>query len=86
MNNILQRVEQVFNEKTLIGNNDFTEDEYSLMVDSVGTLCDNYDKNSYKLIFATLVEIAKRWKQSDTTENEEENSGYWDYVFKTLFG
>ncbi|MCX6250352.1 MAG: hypothetical protein NTX61_06330 [Bacteroidetes bacterium] len=86
MNNILQRVEQVFNEKTLIGNHDFTEDEYSLMVDSVGTLCDNYDKNSYKLIFATLVEIAKRWKQSDTTENEEENSGYWDYVFKTLFG
>jgi len=86
MNNILQRVEQVFNENSLIGNNDFTEDEYPLMVDSVGTLCDNFDKNSYKLIFATLVEIAKRWKQSDTTENDEENSGYWDYVFKTLFG
>jgi len=86
MNNILQRIEQVFNEKTLIGNNDFTEDEYSLMVDSVGTLCDNFDENSYKLIFTTLVEIAKRWKQSDTTENDEENSGYWDYVFKILFG
>ena len=86
MNNILQRVEQVFNDKKLIGNHDFTEDEYSSMVDYVGTLYDNFDKNSYKLIFTTLVEIAKRWKQSDTTENDEENNGYWDYVFKTLFG
>ena len=86
MNIILQCVEQVFNENTLIGNHDFTEDEYSLMVDSVGTLCDDFDNKSYKLIFATLVEIAKRWKQSDTIENDEENCGYWDYVFKTLFG
>lgn len=86
MNNILQLVEQVFNEKKLIGNHDFTEDEYSLMVDAVCTLRENFDKNFYKLIFATLVEIAKRWKQSDTTENDEENIGYWDYVFKTLFG
>ncbi|MDD4110385.1 MAG: hypothetical protein PHS54_02400 [Clostridia bacterium] len=86
MNNILQCVEQVFNEKTLIGNHDFTENEYSLMVDSVGALGDKFEKKSYKLIFATLVEIAKRWKQSDTTENDEENRGYWDYVFKTLFG
>ena len=86
MNNILQRVEQVFKEKRLIGNHDFTEDEYSSMVDYVGALYDNFDKNSYKLIFTTLVEIAKRWKQTDTTENNEENSGYWDFVFKTLFG
>lgn len=84
MNFILQHVEPVFNENTLIGNHDFTEDEYSLMVDSVGALCDNFDKNSYKLIFATLVEIAKRWKQSDNTKDDEENNGYWDYVFKTL--
>jgi hypothetical protein len=85
MNVFLQRVEQVFNENPLIGNYDFTEDEYSLMVDSVGKLHDNFDKNSYKLIFATLVEIAKRWKQSDAHETEEENNGYWEYVFKILF-
>ena len=42
MNTIHQCVEQVFNEKTLIGNHDFTEDEYSLMVDSVGALCDDF--------------------------------------------
>ena len=86
MNDTLQRVEQVFNEHKLLGNHDFTEDEYSLMMDSVGTLYNSFDKNSYKLIFAALVEIAKRWKQSDTVENDQEDSGYWHYVFKTLFG
>ena len=86
MNNILQCVEQVFNEKKLIGNHDFTEDEYSLMVDAVCTLSDNFDKNSYKLVFTTLVEIAKRWKHSDSTTIDDENCGYWEYVFKTLFG
>ena len=86
MINIFSSVEQVFSEKILIGNHDFTEDEYSLMVDSVGTLYDNFDKTSYKVIFATLVEIAKRWRHADITENDEENSGYWDHVFKTLFG
>ena len=86
MNEIIQTIEQVFKEHKLLGNHDFTEDEYSLMLDYVGKLCDNIDKNYYKLIFATLVEIAKRWKQSDNTENGEEDSGYWDYVFKTLYG
>jgi len=83
---ILQHVEQVFNEEKLIGNHDFTEDEYSLMVDSIGALYESFDRNHFKLIFATLVEIAKRWKQSDTILNDEENCGYWEYVFKTLFG
>lgn len=86
MKDLLLHVEQVFNEYKLIGNHDFTEDEYSLMVDAVSNLHDNFDKNSYKLIFATLVEIAKRWKQSDSTENDDENRGYWEFVFKTLFG
>ena len=72
MNNILLCVEQVFNEKKLIGNHDYTEDEYSLMVDAVCTLRDNFDKNSYKLVFTTLVEIAKRWKHSDSTTNDDE--------------
>lgn len=86
MNNILHIIDKVFNDRTLIGNHDFTEDEYSLMIDTVEELCDKIDKNSYKLIFTTLIEIAKRWKQSDTTEIEEDNIGYWAFVFKTLFG
>lgn len=86
MEDIIQQIENVFAKHKLIGNKDFSEDEYALMVDYVSTLSDNFDKDSYKLIFATLVSIAKRWRQSDTAGNDEENCGYWDYVFKTLFG
>ncbi|GHT54974.1 hypothetical protein AGMMS49982_20410 [Bacteroidia bacterium] len=85
MDNILQQIEKVVGEHKLLGYHDFTEDEYSLMVDSVYNLCDNFDKHSYKLIFATLIEIAKRWKQSNTATNDDENNGYWNYVFKTIF-
>ena len=85
MKDILQRVEKVFNENILIGNHDFTEDEYSMMLEHVGILSNNFDNSYHKLIFATLVEIAKRWKQTDISESEDENSGYWGYVFKVLF-
>lgn len=88
MDNILQHIEQVFNvyENKLIGNFDFTEDEYSLMVDSVAALGENFDKGSHKLIFATLVEIAKRWKDTDVIDESDENLGFWNFIFKTLTG
>lgn len=90
--NINNIVEQVFNENKLIGNHDFTDDEYSWMVDYVSDLSyrlifgyiDNIDKIDYKLIFATLVEIAKRWKDTDIVEDSEENSGFWCFIFKIL--
>lgn len=86
MDNILTHIEQIFDQEILIGNHDFTENEYSFMIDYVGVLGDNFEKKHYKLIFITLVEIAKRWKQCSVEEEvEEENHGYWDYVFKTLF-
>ena len=86
MEDIFRQIENVFDKYKLIGNKDFSEDEYAFMVDYVSMLSDHFDKDSYKLIFATLVSIAKRWRQSDTAGNDEENSGYWEYVFKTLFG
>lgn len=86
MKDILQHIEKVFNENKLIGNYDFTEEEYSLMIENVRQFSfGSVESKSYKLIFATLVEIAKRWRQSDVSNIEEENSGYWDYVFKILF-
>lgn len=86
MSEILQQIEKTFSENKLIGNHDFTESEYSLMLDEVRKYRLDFVENfPRKLIFATLVEIAKRWKQHDTIENDEENSGYWDYVFKVLF-
>lgn len=87
MKDILELIEKVFNENKLIGNYEFSELEYSIMIENVRkSSFNNIEKQSYKLIFATLVEIAKRWRQSNSIEEEEENSGYWDYVFYVIFG
>jgi hypothetical protein len=75
-------------EHKLIGNYDFSDEKYSVMVDEVGCLCQNknFQETDCKLIFLTLVEIAKRWKEIENEENSEENSGFWRFVFKTLTG
>jgi hypothetical protein len=89
-NKILSIIENGFADKEhkLIGNQDFTDEEYSAMVDVVGNLCRNnsFQKTDHKLIFLTLVEIAKRWKETENEDNNEENSGFWCFVFKTLTG
>ena len=86
MEDIFQKIENVFAKHKLIGNKDFSEDEYAFMVDYVSELTDPFDKDSYKLIFATLVEIAKRWKDADIVEESDENLGFWSFIFKTLTG
>lgn len=87
MKEFIEHIDEVFNENVLIGNHDFTDSDYSLMLKSVAELSKNqFERKLYKLIFATLVEIAKRWRQSNSIDEEEENSGYWEYVFCALFG
>ena len=89
MNEMLQHIEKIFNENRLIGNHDFPEEEYSLMLKYVGEffeLNEKFDIKQYNIVFATLVEITKRWKESDTNEDSEENSRFWSFVFKTLTG
>jgi len=86
MEDIFQKIENVFAKHKLIGNKDFSEDEYAFMVDYVSELTDPFDKDSYKLIFTTLVEIAKRWKDADIVEESDENLGFWNFIFKTLTG
>jgi hypothetical protein len=88
MNNIRQHIDQIFTEHKLLGNQDFTASEYSAMVDAVGKLCQNnpFRKTDYKFIVFTLVEIAKRWKESYTHEDHEDNRGFWCFIFKTLTG
>jgi len=90
MDIILQKIDQIFNDckNKLIGNFDFTEDEYSAMLDEVGDLCkkSHFQVNDQKLVFLTLIEIAKRWKDSDTLGDNEENGSFWCFVFKTITG
>ena len=89
MNELFQQIEKVFNENRLIGNHDFSDYEYSLMLEYVGKLCESnnrFETKHYNIIFATLVEITKRWKELDTNEENEENSRFWNFIFKTLTG
>lgn len=91
MDELLQKINRIYIEHKLLGNFDFTEDEYSDLLESVGLLCNsllnygNVFKDKYhKLIFATLVEIAKRWKDTDDEDDAEEKSRFWDYISKHL--
>lgn len=91
MDEFLHKIDDIFIEHKLLGNYDFTEVEYSEMLEAVGLLCNsllNYDKvfddKHHKLIFTTLVEISKRWKDFDKEEDTEENSRFWDYITKEL--
>lgn len=86
MEDVFLQIENVFAKHKVIGNKDFSEDEYAFMVDYVSMLSDHFDKDSNKLIFATLVEIAKRWKDSDIVDESDENLGFWNFIFKTLTG
>ena len=88
---LLQKIDRIFAENKLLGNYDFTEDEYSALLENVGLLCSSllsygnvFEENYHKLIFATLVEIAKRWKDFDNKDDTEENSRFWDYISKHL--
>ena len=82
MDELLKKTNRIFDENRLIGNYDATEDEFSLMLDYVGQLCydihngGEFKEEHYKLIFFTLVEITKRWKDSDNEDDAEENSRF----------
>ena len=85
--------DEIFAQNKLLGNYEFTEDEYSELLNETQRICkvalyNNYRISclNYKLIFVTLVEIAKRWKQEDVESSEEEKSGFWLFVFKTILG
>jgi len=91
MDELLQKINRIFYENKLLGNYDSTEDEFSLMLENVGQLCRNilyhgseFEAKHHKLIFTTLVEIAKRWKDSDNEDDTEDNSRFWDYISKFL--
>ena len=91
MDELLQKINKNFSEHKLLGNFDFTEDEYSELLEKVGLLCNSllnsdnvFEDKHHKLIFTTLVEISKRWKDSNNEHNIEEKSHFWNYISKHL--
>lgn len=93
MDGLLNQIDRVFDEHKLLGNYDFSEDDYSYMLEYVGnkcrefgSYCYGFDTKHYKLVFITLVEISKRWKETENVEDSEDNSRFWDYISKVLVG
>jgi hypothetical protein len=84
-----QQIGRAFDNNKLIGNHEFSNQQYSMMLDLVSGWhqagCD-FTTLHPRVVFATLVEIAKRWKDSNVLEDDEENSGFWHYVTKIITG
>ena len=87
---LAQKVENAILDNRLVGNTFFSDDEYEALLGAVRQFSSYYvysggysiNNANERLIFVTLVEIAKRWKKIDDDENEE--SGFWEFVFKTV--
>ena len=86
-----EKIYGAYDEKCFIGNVVYTEEEYEQMLEYISSYSQpyTYGIGTYfggddKIHFATLVEIAKRWK-SDMDDNDDE-SRFWVYVYKTVIG
>ena len=91
INDMLQKIDIIFNNNKLIGNFDFNEEEYSELLEIVSLLCNFlcengnvFDDKYHKLVFITLVEIVKRWKDFDNEHDTEEQSSFWSNISKHL--
>lgn len=95
---LLRRIPKVFKKEVLIGNHEYTEEEFECLLDWVSKIC-KIDLTPRELLgkltkepiipqifFTTLVEISKRWKDGNSSEANDDESGFWQYVFKTLTG
>lgn len=93
LNKINNSFQKICSQGLLLGNTNvlFSDDEYSEMVDALENMCKvliggKFDRRSlnYGQIFITLVEIAKRWKNSNSIDENDNDTGYWSFVCKTL--
>ncbi|MCL1885954.1 MAG: hypothetical protein FWF98_04275, partial [Dehalococcoidia bacterium] len=89
---LAQKVEEAISNNRLVGNTAFSDSEYDVLLEEVRQFsidCRNCKSGTLRtaaidrLVFVTLVEIAKRWKKNDDDENDDK--GFWQFVFKTIF-
>jgi len=89
---IVEKAKNAINSNHLVGNTIFTDTEYEELLGITRNASKEFlNRYSYQIvrreqeiIFITLIEITKRWKKIDDDENDE--SGFWDYVIKTILG
>lgn len=85
------KVENAISDNKLVGESSFCEEEYETLLEYTREYALSYSRGIGSFLggtdyihFITLVEIAKRWKRIEDDENDE--SGFWEFVFKTLIG
>jgi len=94
---IVLKAKKAISYNRLVGDTVFSDAEYEELRNRTRTISKNFldSKNSdhikshdrdhnFEIIFVTLVEITKRWGNID--DNETNESGFWDYVIKTILG
>lgn len=91
MDELIQKIDGIFKDHKLIGNYDFNEEDFSKMLNYVSESSiklinqgNEFEEKYYKLIFATLVEIAKRWKNFDGETESDVDSSFWEHIYRFL--
>ena len=88
---LTKKVENAIFGNRLVGNTSFRYKEYETLLKYARGFSITYSRGIVthlcgddKIIFMTLVEMAKRWKKIYDDENNE--SGFWEFVFKIILG
>jgi hypothetical protein len=89
---IVDKTKKAIEQWRIVGNMIFDDTEYEELLDKTRRISKDFlygntnqiNYRNYEIIFVTLIETAKRWKKIDYDDNDE--SGFWDYVFKTILG
>ena len=81
---IQNRLNVIYKKKGIVGEYEFSEQEYSLMVDFLRYSLEEGKINCFgdKFTFSSLIEICKKWKFDENTKDG--NSGFWSHIARVL--
>lgn len=81
---IQNKLHVLYKKKGIVGEYEFSEQEYSLMVDYLRDSLGKGRINCFgdKFTFSTLIEICKRWKFDENTKNG--TSRFWSHIARVL--
>jgi len=83
------RVHNAIDAQRIVGNVSYSEEEYNELIHYTQKHVSDYElgdvgslRGDDAIIFATLIEIAKRWKDLECDDNND--SGFWNFVYAEL--
>ena len=87
------KIDDLFKHTRILGEYIFTDDEYQEIKSETKLAIRNtlqtrdiyYAIRVEKIIFITLVELAKRWQSKIVDDNDDDDdSGFWNYIYNEL--